>query len=48
VGCVGYIGASVIEEKGTICARRGITGSCPAGTGWEFVIGVINSILYNK
>lgn len=29
-----------VKEKGSICIRRGITASCPVGTGWEFVIGV--------
>lgn len=30
-----------VKERGSICIRRGITASCPGGTGWEFVIGVI-------
>lgn len=36
VGADGYR----VKEKGTVCIRRGITASSPAGTGWEFVIGV--------
>ena len=29
-----------VKEKGSIFCRRGITTSCPAGTGWEYIIGV--------
>ena len=26
------------KDKGHICVRRGITASCPAGTGWEVIM----------
>jgi len=26
------------RDKGSVCVRRGITASCPAGTGWEVIL----------
>ena len=37
-----------VKERGSICIRRGITKSCPGGTGWEFVIGVGSRLVNNK
>jgi hypothetical protein len=37
-----------VKERGSICIRRGITKSCPGGTGWEFVIGVRSRLVNNK
>lgn len=30
------------REKGSIHVRKGVTSSCPGGSGWEFVNGVRN------